>query len=258
MKMKKTSQLRSAGEHFCLSTASSIGRKPAQRAFTLVELLVVIAIIAVLASFLFSALGKARQTAAAIGCTSNLRQLGAASMLYAGDNDGELVYAVYYDEWRTYWPNKLDSYVAVKVSKGRTLEDALGVFSCPSSTLSTQLGGRAQYGKNAFINGTYRLDRLGQWGMFDGFTLASIDKPSRYYFIGDSSDDGDGTAEREIGSSPTVDESTLTVLGLRALHQRKANIMFADGHVKAVAFQDIVPTIQHGQPPWSPRRPPDE
>ena len=64
---------------------------PRKGAFTLIELLVVIAIIAILAAMLLPALSKARKAARSSTCLSNLKQLGMAIQLYAGDNDDVIV-----------------------------------------------------------------------------------------------------------------------------------------------------------------------
>src|SRR5262249_1237761 len=55
--------------------------------FTLIELLVVIAIIAILAAILFPVFARAREKARQTTCTSNLRQISTALMLYVQDYD---------------------------------------------------------------------------------------------------------------------------------------------------------------------------
>ena len=68
--------------------------KPKRSAFSTVELLVVVAIVAVIAAILLPALARAKWSAKRVNSASNMRQMGVAYLLYAGDYDDMPAYAV--------------------------------------------------------------------------------------------------------------------------------------------------------------------
>ncbi len=103
--------------------------KNRKNSFTLIELLVVVAIIAVLVAILLPALQTARQSAQAVVCASNLRELGISLKMYMDDNSGKLPP----NRAGDYWCKQqiIGRYVRTnQVGSDGTLYG--GVFKCPA------------------------------------------------------------------------------------------------------------------------------
>ncbi len=87
-----------------------------RNSFTLIELLAVIAIVAILAGMLLPALNQARERARSIHCTANLKQLGSAQLLYAGES-GDRFIPLHYAESGG---NEMRWYSTIMTYVGRT------------------------------------------------------------------------------------------------------------------------------------------
>jgi prepilin-type N-terminal cleavage/methylation domain-containing protein len=127
--------------------SSGTGRKG--RGFTLIELLVVIAIIAILAALLLPALAKAKEKAKQITCTSNLKQIGVALVLYSDDNHNYFPVASSGSSGTNIWTLSLKPYLALSrdPTGGAKYGSENKVFICPSA-------------KSVYINlGTNEINR---------------------------------------------------------------------------------------------------
>lgn len=134
----------------------------AAKAFTLIELLVVISVIALLLSILMPSLQKAKEGARRVVCKSQMRQMGLACILYAGDDEkgrfppGALSAAVgvtgaqdgKYASWITGCTGSLGPATYLKyIDTGK-------IFYCPSAK------GRASYNGDMGWESVYGLTEI--------------------------------------------------------------------------------------------------
>jgi prepilin-type processing-associated H-X9-DG protein len=196
---------------------------------------VVIAIIAILAAMLLPALGRAKEAAKKTHCTSNLRNMGMAMLIYADDNEGYIPRGNDPVWWQVLTP----------MLGGRTRNDyrKMKIFTCPSYPDKRQIIG---YVVNAWTF-TSPKDMVGSEQL--GLTRVSkLQRPTDTVYFADN-ENGSWrpiiTSVNTIGAIELNDVWSPSHLPYapggktlnpnrrvaRARHGNGPNLLFYDGHV---------------------------
>ncbi len=184
-----------------------------RKGFTLIELLVVIAIIAILAAILFPVFAKARDKARQTACSSNMKQLATAVMMYAQDYD-----ETYPANWvlQSVSPSRNEQYgnplwllePYVKSSK---------LFICPSDSVGNSFMDAVDA-----VDNTKKVGTSYTWNSFaGGVSSAKCQEPSRTFMINE-------------GHYPMAWLCYYPAFLDGERHSGGSNAAFLDGHVKFI------------------------
>lgn len=176
-------------------------RRAHHHAFTLIELLTALAILAILAVVLTFASQRVLSSTRQAKCVSNLRQIGAACLSFAADNDGSLPYEVKAPSENSsavvIWTSAIEPYVPIpEMAPNSNGQPAIpvrdSIFFCPEAHPVRDWGGRApDYGCAVRLNNRPGMDRgvfsrQGWGGDVPLVRLAAISQPSKVIMVADS------------------------------------------------------------------------
>ncbi len=224
--------------------------------FTLIELLVVITIISILAAILFPVFSRARETARAAACVSNMKQIGLAIAQYRQDYDSFYPFSrVYTPVQQNWYDGYLDPYI-----KGKPIS------KCPSVPDNWQIGYSYNQTFGFFPGDQISPSRKGlsltissQCGdqmVYDGINEAAVQEPATsinviesaltyyYWTIYESSTHSAANAQISYFMPHPTQMNQRYNNAKAGTHNGGLNVLYADGHVKKQNLGSLMPVAQ--------------
>jgi prepilin-type N-terminal cleavage/methylation domain-containing protein/prepilin-type processing-associated H-X9-DG protein len=199
------------------------------RGFTLIELLAVIGVFAILIGIILPITAKLRSAAHVVQCVSNMRQLGAASLMWSAENKNRIVYRPVYSEPYESWTYSLAPYLGLRGD-----EKTAPIFKCPGAhtkqprTYAFNMNpGRNGEAFNPPATERYRL-------------LSTVMNPSRYimlfdiYYTGPADLglwDNNTNSWRKSQDEPYPNAPLWSNYPRSHFDNKAVNLLFYDGHV---------------------------
>ncbi len=193
--------------------------------FSLVELLVVIAIIAILAAMLLPALKNAKDTARAITCSSNLRQIAIGTISYANDTG----YMIPYRKMTT--TNQEDSFPFYMVS---TYQVSYDLYECPDNPTGDRNGKISPLPTTTATQNPWQYPDIGHNTQLGGANFSKITRPSSKILHADVAYSKYSSVDTHGGCFISAVPNALSMLAPRHLDFRSVNIVWVDGHCDPV------------------------
>ena len=212
----------------------------ARRAFTLIELLVVIAVIAILAGLLLPALSRAKQSARAIYCVNQMRQIALAIRLYADDHQEYFPRSQHsaFAQGTVPWGRAVAEYVGASQSSWTNL--LRSIYQCPSDMRRKPWS----YGQNVYFELDPEMDDyVGSpktWRR-----MPSVPYPSATILHAENE-----SAADHIMPHFWITASNATDVA-KARHRQQSNYSFVDGHIEAGEFSRVYAPERHVDA-WNP------